>query len=239
MKDYQDFIVKNNQIIIKDHVKHYKPITGTKIGAITGDNPFSSAFVIFMDLFRFALPFETSIEMEKGIEYEPVVIDFVNQKFATKFGNYTNQNYYDFDSKQGIGAKYNGKLDGWDAKQKIVLECKVTNYKNMEKWITYKPPKYYLLQMFLYAYLTNAKEVWLCAYFIKNQEYSKPVQPIDGKRIKVWKRKINQELKTFFDKKLEVVQTFIDQHLKTRISPKFDISKPCDRELLDYLKIEY
>ena len=239
MKDYGDFIVKDNRIIIKDHVKHYKPITGTKIGAITGDNPFSSPFVIFMDLFRFALPFETSIEMETGIKYEPVVIDYVNKTQKTNFTDYTSQMYYDFDVKKGIGAKFNGKLDGWDDEKKIVLEVKVTNIKNREKWIKNNPPLYYILQMLLYAHLTDAKQAWLCAYFIKEEEYDQPIQPLEQKRLKIWKIKIDQKWKVKFNNKLTNVEEFINNHLKTKTSPPFDAGKICDRELLDHLGIQY
>ena len=239
-KDNSDFIVKEDYIIIKDHVKEPKPVTGTKIGAITLDNPFSSPFVVFMDLFRFSLPFETTIAMEKGIEYEPIVINEINLKYNKKFTNYTNGQFYDFDIFSSLGKKFNGKLDGWDENDKIVLECKVTKINNLTKWKAYHPPKYYILQMFLYAFLTNAKEVWLAAYFLNPIDYEqKAKKDLDQKRLLVWKCQFNDKIKKWFAEKLKKVDEFLKNHVHKRISPKFGITKPCDRELLEYLNIDY
>ena len=63
-KEDPDFIVTDNQVIVKEHVKKAKPVTGTKLGAITGDNPFSSPFVIFMDMYRFTMPFEITPQIQ-------------------------------------------------------------------------------------------------------------------------------------------------------------------------------
>ena len=236
--DFDDFYVENNIIYIKKHVKAAKPITGTKIGAITGDNPWSSPFVIFMDMYRFTIPFEMTLEMQKGIDYEPFVIKGINKLYNTNFEDYSPNPYYDWPLEE-IGKKFNGKIDGWDSNKSIVLECKVTGQKNLSKWIKNQPPKYYLLQMLLYAKLAKASEVWLSGYFLNQQDYDSEAKNIDPKKLRVWKYKFDNAQSKLLEDKLTIVDKFVKKHIKTRISPKFDPSKKCDREVLDYFNIPY
>ncbi len=238
--EFNDFWVEKNQVYIKKHVKKAKPITGTKIGAITGDNPWSSPFVVFMDMYRFAIPFEMTVQIEKGMEYEPYVIKGVNSLNNTKFSDYTSTPYYDWDVNSPLGSKYNGKIDGWDAKKKIILECKVTSRKNLSKWIKNQPPKYYLLQMLLYAKLAEAEEIWLSGYFLDPEDYDLPTKTkIENHKLRIWKYKFDNTIKEFLESKLKIAENFIENNINKRISPKFDPSKKCDREVLDFLKIPY
>lgn len=251
-----DIKVEGNRIVLGDTIKAPKIITGTKVGAIcynfdcTGRkrflNPYSSPFVAFMDLFRLAPPIPDNVAMKLGTFFEPKVIHTVNQMTGFNFKEYSRTPYYDF-PKSGISAKYNGKIDGWDADRKIVLECKVTKLKNLNKWKNEGIPEYYALQMGLYAYLSGAKEMWLVAYGLTDNEYPQSLDDpivvpayLDKDRLWIRKYPLSDEIiKRFEEKRISQLEEFTREYLDKRISPEFNVESSADREILDFLGIKY
>ncbi len=230
----REFEIMDGAIVISKNRKDAKPITGTKLGGITGDNPYSSEFVVFMDLYRYTAPFEMNLKVFVGMALEDIVLQNVSKVEGMNFGPYEKTSsgfmarYYDWDLEKGPGKRFNGLIDGWDKENKIVAECKISGEKNFlgrdnnepSKYGA-RPPEYYFLQMGMYGLLAAAKEVWLTAYRMPESFYEQFM--IDGQEPK----EFNQELKdaiinsfVFDESRYEVWKyqmSEIDEELKSRL----------------------
>lgn len=252
--------LESNQIKV-DLPKKCKKITGTRLGAIMGLNPFQTPFSAWCEITKtYQEPFADSIYTVAGKVIESIQrsyieeIDFVvGMKSPTDiFGkDYFNKTYGDFYHDEPV---FGGMWDSLEYDLDTNIPIRVFEYKTTkrsEDWLT-DTPIYYKLQAFLYAYLLGVDDVSIVCTFLEDKDY--PIELPDGtfdtsnteKFVCTSENTIRRDYKISQDKFLinneelsieEIVikaRKWYETYVDTGISPIFD--EKADKAILDNLR---
>ena len=120
-----------------------------------------------------------------------------------------------------------------DGENNAVLEMKTTSAKHRE-W-SRKPPKSYLLQAALYAWLMGLDDFYIVLSFILGKEYYHPEQYSCSKdNTSIQRYKVSTQFPDFEEKYIRPALKWWDDHVETGISPQYDLEK--DKDIIDALK---
>jgi len=243
-----------SQIVLTDgKPNRLLKVTGTRFASILGLNSWSTPFQMWCEITKSArLPFEGSKYTEAGKAIEPLVIDYLKKNL------YANT----LDAEEYYGMAYRNlrfdyfaqesKIYGgmWDAvltkknltTKRALVEIKTT--KRSQDWID-GPPIYYMLQVCLYAYLSNLDDFYLTVTFLQDDDYNHPEEFIvTSENTKKYKYKLSEQVFTLmengephnynFNELVAIVDAWYNTYIKTGISPTFDEDK--DKEYLKILR---
>ncbi len=252
--------LESNQIKI-DLPKKCKKVTGTRLGAIMGLNPFQTPFSAWCEITKtYQDPFEDSIYTVAGKTIEPIQRKYIEENdFVVGmkspediFGvDFFNKTYGDFYHDEPIfGGMWDALEYDLESNKPIrVFEFKTT--KRSEDWIN-DSPIYYKLQVFLYAYLLGVEDVSIVCTFLEDKDY--PIEIEKGKfdtsktekfecspdntirrdyKISQDKFLINGEELTI-EEIVIMVRKWHETYVETGISPIFD--EKADKPILDVLR---
>lgn len=229
-----------------------KKITGTRLAAILGLNPYVSPFQAWCEITGVAkVPFEDNMYTLAGKAIEPKLIDYCKDYFFPNdrdrvvspeefYGNTYDSMRFDFykDNKR-FGGMWDSKILRLDHKTTSgIIEIKTT--KKVEEWKD-NPPVQYILQAMLYAYLENVNTVYLVGSFLEPQDYSRPEMFIPNEHNTIiepmsligFRLNINGESLTM-NEIIERANEWYDKYVETGISPEFDEKK--DKDVLQILR---
>ena len=216
--------------------KKTKKMTGTRFGAVLGENAWSTPFKVWCEMTKvYEDPFVDSIYTIAGKTIEPKQIQYMKDMYAMDnlktptdiFGaDYFNKTFGDFFKNDKIfGGMWDSVLMDGDTYE-AVLEFKTT--KRAEDWADGKIPEYYALQAALYAYLLEVEDVIMVCSFLKESDYEHPEKftpSVDNtvtREFKVHERYPN------FDALIEQATAFWNNFVMTGISPDYDEKKDAD-----------
>lgn len=222
--------------------KNPKKITGTRLGAILGVNPYSTPFKAWCEMTKvYEEPFQDTIYTIAGKVIEPKQAEYASKKYimntlvtpTDKFGSdYFNKTRGDFFHEDKVfGGMWDYLFVDDNDKPTTVLEMKTT--KHSEDWEK-EPPIYYQLQASLYAYLLGVDDVIMVATFLEDSDYENPQDFVcDSNNTIFYSFKISERFPDF-DKQMKKLRTWYTTHVLGGESPAFDIKK--DADLLKVLK---
>lgn len=160
-----------------------KKLTGTRLGAVLGLNPWKTPFQAWCEITRVAEPpFEGNKFTEAGQIIEPKLIEYCKEFVSPDI--VTPEEFYKTDDpKRATGYDFfsDDEVFGgmWDALYKVgdsfagVIECKTSSRpQDWENGI----PAYYEVQGLLYAYKLGLKDVWFPVAFLSPEDYDHPEQ---------------------------------------------------------------
>lgn len=241
--------------------KKCKKLTGTRLGAILGLNPFQTPFQAWCEITKtYQEPFKDSIYTVAGKIIEPLQRKFIEDNdfvvgmkspsdifgadfFASTYGDF----YHD---EPVFGGMWDSLEYDLETNKPIrVFEYKTT--KRSEDWLN-DTPIYYKAQAFLYAYLLGVTDVSIVCTFLEDKDY--PTERIDGtfdtskteKFVCTTDNTIRRDYNILEDKFLingeeftieELVKGALEwwnTYVETGISPQFDEKK--DKDILDVLR---
>ena len=218
-----------------DKPKNPKKITGTRLAAIMGLNPYNTPFKAWCEITRlYEEPFEDNKYTLAGKVIEPLIIDYLNKTYfldlktpADRFGeDYFSTMWGDFFPETDV---FGGM---WDAIDKdTVVEIKTaSNAKNWSEDI----PIHYKLQVALYAYLLKVDNVMLVVSFLNDVDYNIPenFKP-SVENTKVYTFKMSEEFPTFEKDYIAPALLFYSNLVMEGISPEYDEEK--DKDIIDAL----
>ena len=209
--------------------KKTKKVTGTRFATILGLNPWSTDFEMWCAITKtYEVPFEDTIYTVAGKTIEPKQAKYMKRSYGMdlisptdRYGaDYFNKTYGDFFSEnKTLGGMWDYLATDEEGKVDTVLEMKTT--KRAEDWAD-DIPEYYALQAALYAYLLGIDKVVMVASFLEEKDYDKPenFKPSIKNTITV-EFKLSERYPDFKDK-VERVEKWWNEHVKTGISPVFD-----------------
>lgn len=165
-----------------DPPKRLKKITGTRLGAILGVNPWSSPFQVWSQCTKtYEPPFEDTIYTKAGKAIESKQIKYLKEIYGMTdiktpediYGkDFFKKTYGDFYPQNKIlGGMNDAKRVDEKGATTAVIECKTT--KRSEDWQT-DIPEYYALQAALYAYLEGCDKVIMICSFLEDKDYDDP-----------------------------------------------------------------
>lgn len=215
-----------------DPIKKNKKITGTRLAAVLGMNKWSSPFKAWCEITRtYEEPFEDTIYTIAGKTIEPIIIDFLKERLYLDLETPTDVWGSDYFKKTwGDFYKDRETFGGmWDVKSRdgrTMVEIKTT--KRSEDWIS-DVPEYYLIQGFLYAYLSDCKEVVFPCAFLTDADYQAPekFKPVLGKNLVVYTYKMEDLLRRYNYVIVEA-EHFWHKYVLTGISPDYDEKRDAD-----------
>ena len=225
--------------------KKTKKMTGTRFGAVLGENAWSTPFKVWCEMTKvYEDPFVDSIYTIAGKTIEPKQIQYMKDMYAMDnlktptdiFGaDYFNKTFGDFFKNDKIfGGMWDSVLMDGDTYE-AVLEFKTT--KRAEDWADGKIPEYYALQAALYAYLLEVEDVIMVCSFLKESDYEHPEKftpSVDNTVTRVFKV---HERYPNFDALIEQATAFWNNFVMTGVSPEFDEKK--DADILKVLKTNF
>ena len=218
--------------------KSTKKITGTRFGAILGENVWSTPFKMWCEITKtYQEPFEDSIYTIAGKKIESKQIDWYAMLHE---GIVRPEDVYGkdfFKSTHGDFFPTNKIFGGmWDATipaERTVIECKTT--KRSEDWQD-DIPEYYALQAALYGYLLGFDNVIFIATILDEEDYPKADEfEVSSNNTFTRKFKISERYPDF-DKKIDYCIDWFNDMVLTGFSPIPDYNK--DAELLKILHTE-
>ena len=229
----------DNHIEIDKLPKKCKKITGTRLGAILGVNPWSTPFEKWCEITKvYEKPFEDTPQMQAGRVIESKVIDYLKTNYFMDdivvpedvYGkDFFKKTFGDFYPEDSI---FGGM---WDAKRpnKAIIEIKTSNIRNLNKWMI-EIPQYYQAQGDLYAYLEGVDEVIFACAFITDEQYEHPDDYVcTPSNTLVRTYKLSEKYDNFEDVLGDVTGWYF-QYVKRLRSPDFDEKK--DAEILKALR---
>lgn len=157
-----------------------KKLTGTRLGAVFGLNPWKTPFQAWCEITRVAEPpFEGNKFTEAGQVIEPKLIERCREYVSPDV--VTPEEFYGTDDpKRKTGYDFfEDKVFGgmWDALYKVgdgirgVIECKTSS--RPQDWED-GVPEHYAVQGLLYAYLLGLDDVWFIVAFLSPEDYDDP-----------------------------------------------------------------
>lgn len=179
------------KVISFDPYRHGK-ITGSRLLAVLGKDPYQSEFKAACLIGRFFSEYEPSIYTEAGEAIEPKIRSYVNTKakeeMRSKLGLGDGKlavqepvdkklcNYDHFGSQRVFGGMVDGYIR-YEGKPYAVLEIKTAN--DRSKWFDEngemtKVPEGYLLQASLYATLSGLEKIVFAVGFPTEADYYSP-----------------------------------------------------------------
>lgn len=222
-------------------IKPPKKITGTRLAAILGKNPYNTPFSCWADMLHvYEKPFEDNKYTIAGKTIEPKQAQFMinqygmtNLKTPTQlFGeDYFNVTHGNFFSNEIFGGMWDYILVDKNNIPVSVLEMKTT--KNRYQW-KYEPPFYYTLQASLYAYLLNVDIVYLVVTYLNNSDYENPENVILSlDNTEVFCFSMNKKFKNFKVDYIDKATEWWNTYILTNTSPKITSS---DKEIVEILE---
>ena len=222
-----------------DPPKNPKKITGTRFASILGLNRWNTEFKTWCEITRtYEEPFEDTIYTIAGKTIEPKQADYIESEYMMEitrpvdvYGeNYFSKTRGDFFPQSRIFGgmwDYLGEIDG----EKYLLEMKTT--KRAEDWLE-EPPKYYLLQAALYAYLLGIDNVMMVCNFLTDTDYKDPDAYIPtDKNTYVYEFKLSEKYPKFAEDYIYPAMAWWDYHINNGISP---IPEKADEPIVEILK---
>lgn len=232
--------------------KQLLKVTGTRFASILGLNSWNTSFQMWCEITKSArLPFTGNMYTEAGQAIEPKVVNYLKKDL---YANTLNpEEYYGAMVHRNIRFDFfkDEKIFGgmWDAvmvskkdpsKIRAIVEIKTT--KRAQDWQD-GPPLYYLLQVALYAYLSNINDFYLTVSFLEEADYGHPERyepSVDN--TKFFKYKLSEltipmqeggQLHNYtFQELVDKVLVWYNTYIITGRSPEFDEDKDAE-----YLKI--
>lgn len=165
-----------------DPPKRPKKITGTRLGAILGENPWNTEFKTWCEITRtYEEPFEDTVYTAAGKVIEPKQAEYM-RRFYGMSGIVSPTDVYGadyFKTTRGdffpdnpvFGGMWDYLLKDEDGNTTAVLEMKTT--KRAEDWQN-DVPHYYALQAALYAWLLGVDDVYMVCSFLDEKDYADP-----------------------------------------------------------------
>lgn len=215
--------------------KKPKKITGTRLGAILGVNPWASAFEAWCAITRtWEEPFEDTKYTIAGKTIEPKQAKYIEDNYyvnllspTDKYGkDYFKKTYGDFFKDEPIfGGMWDYLLLNEEGDVDGVLEMKTT--KRSEDWKD-GVPEYYALQAALYAYLLHVDNVYMVASFLEEKDYEDPsAYECTPKNTTVIAFKVSDRYPDFAET-MGKVEEWWEKFVLGGISPQYDEKKDAD-----------
>ena len=225
--------LKQNRIILRqEDVKKAKKLTGTKIGACLGDNPYTSPFKVWLDITRvYKEPVLDNSHSKAGMVIEPKQADFIESlgnKVVRPSDLYGDRPYYsthgDFFKDEIFGGMWDYLGDN------KVYEMKTVSERKKEEWLNNGVPIYYKDQVALYCYLLKLTDYTLVATFLPQSAYQEPdkFQPNAYNT-----HEFNFKLTDKDIHNIEEAKDWYMKYVKTGISPLIETKE--DIELANFL----
>lgn len=220
---------KDDHIELLTLPKKLKKITGTRFAAVLGLNPYKTPFSAWCEITRtYQEPFEETIYTKAGKVIEPVICDYLRERFFMDIKSPTDVYGMDyFKETRGDFFPESKHFSGmWDfLGDDFVVEVKTT--KKVEDWKNkndkVEPPIYYKLQACLYAYLLGFDKVTMTCTFLEEKDYIKPEDFEPNLRNTIIHNfKISEEFPDFKESYINPALEFWQNHVLTGISPNFD-----------------
>lgn len=226
--------IEGNRIKI-DPPKKFKKITGTRFGAVLGENVWTTPFSIWCAVTKtYEKPFEDTIYTAAGKAIEPKQAAYMKNSYGMNIISPTDiygEDYFSktfgdfFPEEKCLGGMWDYLATDEDGKVDTVLEMKTT--KRSEDWEK-DIPEYYALQAALYAYLLKVDNVIMVASFLEDSDYQNPeafTPNVNNTITRVFKV---SERYPDFDKKVEAVLRWWRDYVEGGISPEYDEVKDAD-----------
>lgn len=211
----------------------YKKIGGSSIGDVLKVNSYTTQFVAWCRMAWIGIPVLDTKYVDAGNAIEPKVIEAIEKASGKKVETY-DPFEYNFDFFAGIDEVMGGLPDGYIKDDKHIIEIKTTGAKNFKKWNETGVPAHYLKQAQLYSYLIGADKYSLVATFLEEQDYENPYEyDVSKRQIRKWTFDLDKEV---VEQDIKTVKNWYKQYTNQKQSPSFDLSKSCDRELIEWLE---
>lgn len=233
-----------NQIKIEPQ-KRKKKITGTRLGAIMGVNPWTTPFATWCEITHtYEEKFEDTIYTKAGKVIEPKQAQYIKEAFfqpnlispTDMYGeDYFQKTFGDFFPEDKVfGGMWDYLImNDKGTKPIIVIECKTT--KRAEDWKK-DIPEYYALQAALYATLLKVDEVWMCVSFLKDSDYINPEKfECNAKNTKIIPFKVSERYPNMKET-LKEAKLWYRDYAEEGISPEFDENNKVDTKILKELR---
>lgn len=240
----------NKNIILSEPPKQRLRITGHRIASVLGINPYQTPFGAWAEITKLVkLPFEDNKYTIAGKTIEPMLIDYVRQKFPNIFstdeyyGN--NIDRYKWNNFIDDSDIFGGIIDAVGTKEDkktltMVVECKTSS--KPQAWQNNVVPIEYLLQGCEYSYLKKLDRVLFVCAFLQEMDYNHPEKfvPTPDNTILVVKKikdvvieMPNGDMITF-EEAIKYCEDWWNKYIETGVSPEFDEKK--DKEYLDIIR---
>lgn len=217
--------------------KKPKKITGTRFGAILGQNVWSSPFKAWCEITRtWQEDFQDTIYTIAGKTIEPKQAEYVKKAFflprlvspTDVYGaDYFKQTFGDFFPEQNIfGGMWDYLLLDKIGRPDTVLEMKTT--KRAEDWSD-DIPEYYALQAALYAFLKGVDKVCMVCSFLEDNDYEHPENFIPSAENTILREfKVSERYPDFIYTHIRPAEDFWFKYVQTGNSPTYDEDRDKD-----------
>lgn len=238
------------RIVLGKPPKSRLKVTGTRMGAILGLNPWSTPFKMWCEIVKLHKdPFIENEYTKAGNVIEPIIISWLNKEVFDGSVKDPNQFYgnisakklkkFDFYADEKVfGGMWDAKVVDDNGKTYAVIEIKTTS--RPQDWVDGVPDEK-LLQALLYAHLDGVKRAFVVVAFLEEHDYMNPhlFKPVKDKNIKIMP--FDTETTTImFDgtpctvaELVSYAQQWWDAYVVTGISPEFTTK---DEMILKVLK---
>lgn len=230
----------NNNSIKTDKFKKSKKITGTRLAAILGKNPWNTPFAVWADMTHvYEEPFVGTKYTNAGNVIEPKQAEYLKQIGFSSikspvdiYGeNYFEQTYGDFFPNDQIFGGMWDYINVIDGVTQAVFEMKTT--KNVSAWNN-GPPEYYKLQSALYAYLLRVDTIYIVVSFLQEKDYDAPDLFIPTtENTRIYKFSLHDDFFNFEGNCIIPAINWYQKYIATNISPQYT-SK--DSKIINSLK---
>lgn len=226
----------NDNTISIEPPKRTKKITGTRFGAVLGNNPWKTPFATWCEITRtYEEPFTDNVYTLAGKAIEPLQHEYMRKSYGMTnlvspediYGkDYFSKTYGDFfpDIKK-YGGMWDALLVDENEEPITVLEFKTS--KRAEDWEE-DIPDYYALQAALYAKLLDVDDVIMVASFLEDKDYDNPRNFVPEAANTIVKPFKVSERYPNFNAMLDYANYFWHEHVLTGISPEYDEKKDAD-----------
>ena len=233
----------DNGTITVDPPKRPKKITGTRLAAIMGYNPYKTPFAIWCEVTKtYEDPFVDNKYTLAGKAIEPKQAQFIRDHLGLTVISPTDVFGRDYFKTTGGDFFRDQKVLGgmWDflleerGERTGVIEMKTTKWDNFVKWKAEGLPLYYVLQVAEYAYLYGLDECHLLCTGLHEEDYEHPEElPMSYENTFVESFRVSEK----FPNMSEIVKyayDWWDAYVVTGNSPPYDEKK--DAEILKALR---
>lgn len=227
--------------------KKPKRITGTKLAAVLGQNPWkaNSPFSAWCAITRtYEEPFKGNKYTKAGEVIEPALLDYLEQMYFGEGGVRRPKDVYGDDPFKATWGNFfpesdifGGMWDGltYDPEREEVtgiIECKTSS--RPQDWEN-GVPEHYMLQACLYAYLKNVEKITIIVGFLTDEDYDHPEAfTPSSDNTAVFEFNLHDFYPDFENSVITPARKWWDEHVKTGISPYYDDHN--DKGLLEVLR---
>lgn len=229
--------------------KQLKRITGHRIAAILGLDPYMSEFQAWCEITKlYTEKIEDNKYLKAGRAIEPKLISYVAEKFPNVMSieEYYGNNFEDYrynnfkDDSNVFGGVIDAVATASD-KKTILMICECKTGGKPQNWANHQLPVTYLLQGALYSYLKGLDEILFAYAYLENNDYNHPEMYecttqntlLVVKRLKDLLFEINGDWYNI-EEIMQLATDWWNKYVITGISPKFDEKQ--DKKVLDTLR---